>query len=132
MPATEELWRFLVFGYLVTIVLETPVLLVGLSPAHSIKTRVAASLWLTACTYPIVDLVLPELMRSYSRTAFLIVAETFAPAAECALFYVAFCRKPFDTQRRPSLPRDFAAIIAANLVSFVPIELLRAFRLIDW
>ena len=58
-PETEQLWRFLPIGYLVTIAVETPILLVGLSPVHRLGRRFVAGLWLTACTYPIVGLVLP-------------------------------------------------------------------------
>ncbi len=85
-----ELWRFLPIGYLFTISIETPILLVGLSPRHSLRRRLLAGIWLTACTYPIVTLVLPLLLVNKSRAVFLIVAEIFAPAAECVLFWLAF------------------------------------------
>ena len=35
-----ELWAFLPWGYLLSVVLETPVLLAGLSPRHSLGRRV--------------------------------------------------------------------------------------------
>ena len=57
-----ELWRFLPIGYLFTISIETPILLVGLSSRHSLRRRLLAGIWLTACTYPIVTLVLPLLL----------------------------------------------------------------------
>jgi hypothetical protein len=57
-----NLWTFLPLGYALSLVLETPVLLVGLSPRHSIRRRLFAGAWLTACTYPIVILVLPQLV----------------------------------------------------------------------
>src|SRR5205085_5486851 len=57
-----ELWRFLPVGYALSVALETPVLLVGLSPRHPIARRIFAGCWLTACTYPIVILVLPQLI----------------------------------------------------------------------
>ena len=41
-------------GYLFTISVETPVLLVGLSRRHPIRHRLFAGVWLTACTYPVV------------------------------------------------------------------------------
>src|SRR5262245_46029966 len=111
-----SLWTFLPFGYLLTIAIETPVLLVGLSPRHSYGRRLFAGLWLTACTYPIVVLVLPLLMASGSRGAYLAVAESFAPLAECALFW-----STFGTRRelgRRSMWCDLAAITLANLASF--------------
>jgi hypothetical protein len=51
------------------------------------------------------------------RGAYLAVAETFAPVAECLLFWLAFGRR--QELFRPSMYRDFAAIVAANLASFL-------------
>jgi hypothetical protein len=107
-----ELWRFFPIGYLLTIAIETPILVFGLSQPHSLKRRLLAGVWLTACTYPIVTLVLPLLMVNNSRTLFLLVAEVFAPVAECALFWLAFGSK------EGSIRRDFAVIVIANLASF--------------
>jgi hypothetical protein len=109
-----DLWRFLPLGYLFTIAIETPILFFGLSPHHSKRRRIAAGIWLTACTYPIVTLVLPLLFENYSRAAYLTVAEIFAPVAECALFWLAFGAKP-DKSRW----RDFAVIVVANVASFL-------------
>jgi hypothetical protein len=106
-----ELWHFFPVGYLLTIAIETPVLFLGLSPHHSKLRRIGAGLWLTACTYPIVVLVLPLLMVNQSRAVFLLVAETFAPLAECALFWMAF--------RKEATWRDFGVIVIANLASFL-------------
>ena len=107
----QELWRFLPIGYLFTIVIETPILLRGLSPHHSVKRRLLSGIWLTACTYPIVVLVLPLLLVNQSRALFLLVAETFAPVAECLLFWLAFGKE--------ARWRDFGVIVVANLASFV-------------
>ena len=111
-----ELWRFLPIGYLFTIAIETPILLIGLSPRHSKRRRMLAGIWLTACTYPIVTLVLPLLLVNQSRGMFLLAAEVFAPVAECALFWLAFGKE--------STWRDIAAIVVANLASFLLGELL--------
>lgn len=108
------LWRFFVVGYVVTIALETPVLLVGLSARHSLAWRLFCGVWLTACTYPIVVLVLPLLLEPH--WLYLLVAETFAPAAECALFWAA-CGTRADWATR-GMVRDFAAVTGANLLSF--------------
>lgn len=121
----SELWRFLPFGYLLTILIETPILLVGLSARHSIKRRVLAGVWLTACTYPIVTLVLPLLFTNSSRTIYLLVAETFAPVAECILFWLAFGNESEVGTR--SLWRDFTAITIANLASFLLGEVAHAY-----
>lgn len=122
--SSSELWRFLPLGYLLTILIETPILLVGLSRRHSWKRRLWAGVWLTACTYPIVTLVLPLLFSSSSRTLYLVVAETFAPVAECLLFWLAFGKK--EHVGKLCMWRDFIAIIVANLASFGVGELLNA------
>jgi hypothetical protein len=97
------------------------VLLVGLSPRHSLGRRLFAGMWLTACTYPVVVLVLPPLLGF--GTVYLVVAETFAPVAECALFWAAFGSR--EEAWRPSMWRDFAVITLANLASFGFGEVLR-------
>src|SRR5512132_3387382 len=103
----SELWRFLPLGYLLTILIETPILCLGLSRRHPLKRKLFAGVWLTACTYPIVTLVLPLLFSPDSRALYLVFAETFAPVAECLLFWLAFKRKDeFDV----STARDFIAI----------------------
>jgi hypothetical protein len=112
----NELWHFLPLGYLLTILIETPILCVGLSRRHPLGRKLLAGVWLTACTYPIVTLVLPLLFAPDRRALYLIVAETFAPVAECVLFWLAFGNT--DEVGRPSMWRDFAAIIVANLASF--------------
>jgi hypothetical protein len=103
-----DLWAFLPFGYLFTILVETPVLLLLLARRHPVRHRLLAGVWLTACTYPVVVLVLPLLFAD--RTTYLLVAETFAPAAECVLFLLAFGRATWI--------RDCLAITVANLLSF--------------
>lgn len=122
----SELWYFLPFGYLVTILIETPVLLVGLTRKLSVKQRLLCGVWLTACTYPIVVLVLPTVFYGQSRMLYLAVAETFAPLAECVLFWLAFRRN--DLLGRGDWIRSFTAIVVANLASFGIGEVLHAYR----
>jgi len=121
----SDLWRFLVPGYLLTILIETPVLLIGLSKRHSIKRRLIAGVWLTACTYPIVVLVLPPLFINTSRATYLMVAETFAPVGECILFWLAYGKR--EELGKPTMWRDFATIVIANLASFGIGEVLNAY-----
>ena len=106
-------------GYLLTVSVETPVLLLGLSRRHPVKHRVFAGFWLTACTYPVVWLVLPPLFPE--RWEYLVVAETFAPVTECVLFGLAF--------GRPSV-RDLGAIVLANVLSFGAGEVFN--RAVGW
>jgi len=121
----DQLWRFLPFGYLVSILIETPILLIGLSKRHSIKRRLFAGVWLTACTYPIIVLVMPLMFANASRTVYLIVAETFAPVAECILFWLVYGKS--EEIGRRSMWQDFATIVVANLTSFLAGEVLNAY-----
>ena len=119
----SDLWRFFPLGYLFTILIETPVLLLGLSKRHPIKRRMLAGIWLTACTYPIVVLVMPLMFAN--RAVYLAVAETFAPVAECILFWLAYGKSEEVGKR--SMWQDFGAIVIANLASFVGGEILNAY-----
>ncbi len=117
-PDPSQLWSFFPVGYLLTVAIETPILMVGLSRRHSVRDRLFAGFWLTACTYPIVLLVLPyAVWRPLGRAMYLAVAETFAPAAECVLFWLAFRTEKAAVDR--STFRDCAVIVVANLASFL-------------
>jgi hypothetical protein len=120
-----DLWRFLPIGYLISVLIETPVLLIGLSARHPLRRKLIAGVWLTACTYPFAALILPLAMWRSSITTMLIAAETFAAFTECALFWFAFGRK----DKPVSIPmwRDFGAIVAANLSSFLGGEILKTY-----
>jgi hypothetical protein len=111
-----DLWAFLPRGYLLTIAIEIPVLLVGLSNTHSFGRRLVAGCWLTACTYPVVVLVLPLTVRmQWGETAYMAIAETFAPVAECLLFRAAY---PIPPIRADAL-RDMISVASANVASFL-------------
>lgn len=117
--AFDRYWLFLPVGYLTTILIETPVLLFGLSPKLSFRQKLLCGVWLTACTYPIVVLVLPALMLNEadsSRGLYLAVAETFAPVGECFFFWLAF--RSSEALEKNDWVRSFAAIVLANLASF--------------
>ncbi len=111
-----QLWAFLPYGYLITVAIETPVLLVGLSRPHSWRRCVAAGIWLNACSYPIVVIVLPALLGLEPRWRYLTVAEIFAPVCECTLFALAFHTAALS--RRDRL-QDLITITLANLCSFL-------------
>lgn len=126
MPTADYL-RLMLIGYLITVAVETAVLLVALSRRHSLKVKLFAGAWLTACTYPVVWLVLPPLFDADQRRLYLLVAETFAPVAECVIFWFAFVR---GKQQEPrATVRDLGAITLANLCSFGAGELLVAMGL---
>ena len=120
----SDLWHFFPLGYFFSILIETPILLIGLSQRHSLKRRLFAGIWLTACTYPIVVLVLPLALANVSRAMYLVVAETFAPVAECVLFWLAYGEA--EQVGKASMWRDFGAITFANLASFLGGEVLNA------
>ncbi len=113
--------KLMAVGYALTVLVETAVLWVGLSARHAPRVRLFAGLWLTACTYPVVWLVLPAFFAD--RTLYLIVAETFAPVAECVIFWAAFVRG--QPANRAATVRDLVAITLANLASFGVGELLK-------
>jgi hypothetical protein len=124
----EQLWLWLPIGYLFSIAIETPILMFGLSARHPMSRRVFAGIWLTACTYPVVALVLPQVFDiEKHRAAYLVVAESVAHFGECALFWMAFGTK--EEWGRRSMWQDFVAILLANWASFSAGELL--YRLID-
>lgn len=104
-----DAWTFLPLGYAASILIETPILLIGLASRHSLGARLFAGAWLTACSYPIVILVLPPLFED--RRAYLVVAETFAPLAECVLFVIAFGGRTWKS--------DCVVVTLANLASFL-------------
>jgi hypothetical protein len=123
----SDLWYFLPIGYLFTILIETPILVVGLSPKVALGQKLLCGAWLTACTYPIVILVLPAMFFGESRTLYLTVAETFAPVAECALFWAAFRGK--ESMNTSDWIRSLTAIVIANLASFGLGEVMNHY---DW
>ena len=126
----SELWHFLLLGYPLTILIETPILVIGLSRRHSLKRRLFAGVWLTACTYPIVVLVMPLVFANSSHTVYLAVAETFAPVAECLLFWAAYGESV--ELGKKSMWQDFATIVSANLASFIVGEILNAYHWLGW
>src|SRR5580658_7340331 len=105
MPALE-FFQEMLLRYLLTIAVETTVLLVFLSPRHTILIKLFAGVWLSSCTYPIVWLVFPPMFSE--RWLYLLVSETFAPFAECVLFWWAFMRGL--PANHGSMIRDLAAI----------------------
>lgn len=117
-----DLWYFLPFGYLLTILIETPILLLGLSSKLTFKQKLMCGVWLTACTYPIVVLVLPTIFLGEPRWLYLLVAETFAPAAECFLFWQAFRGRGLEWVR------SLTSIVIANLASFGVGEILNSYN----
>ena len=110
-------FRMMAVAYVLTVSIEAPALLLGLSRRHSIEHRFFAGLWLTACTYPILWLVLPQFFtRPAQHVLYLAVGETFVPIAECLLFWFAFGKA--EPRSRRATIRDFATIVIANLLSF--------------
>lgn len=117
-----DLWLFLPIGYLITIIIETPVLLLGLTSKLSVRQKLLCGIWLTACTYPVVVLVLPAIFFGAPRWQYLVVAEIFAPVAECVIFWLAFRSRGLMSSA--DWVRSFVTIVLANLASFAAGEVL--------
>jgi hypothetical protein len=111
------LWLLLICGYLLTILIEIPILIMGLPRKFAVKDTIVNGLLLTAITYPVVVLVLPAIftgMGIENRVLFLAVAESFAPITE-----VLFFRYLIDQPLAARLDREAAVIVVANLTSFL-------------
>jgi hypothetical protein len=116
-------WGRLLIGYVLTVIVETMILAIGLSKRNSLSVRLYAGAWLTACTYPAVNVIIPILFRSTDLyLAEAATAETFAAVAECAFFWAAFGRH--NAPGWGSVGQDFVAITLANVASFGFGELL--------
>ncbi|HEY9676384.1 MAG TPA: hypothetical protein V6C76_00115 [Drouetiella sp.] len=124
-----SLYLWTAVGYSLSVLIETPILVFCLSERHSLKEKLFAGFWLTACSYPIVIWVLPFFISPVShRVPYLLVAETFAPLSECILFWLAFgTREEFGTR---SFYRDMLAVVLANLGSFITGEILNALKIL--
>ncbi|HEY9784267.1 MAG TPA: hypothetical protein V6D17_02625 [Candidatus Obscuribacterales bacterium] len=74
-----------------------------------------SAFWLTACTYPIVNVVSRELLLpAFGEMTCISAAETFAPLFEFFIFRFTFCPdKPFLQCKG-----EFVVILLANLASF--------------
>lgn len=114
MTLTEDQLSWMPVYYLITVAVELPVLWFALSRRHPARTKLFAGFWLTACTYPILWLVLPPFFDDY--WTYLAVGETLVPVVECGLFRLVFARGL--PANRGATVRDVTAIVAANLASF--------------
>lgn len=111
---TPELFLFFAIGYTATVALELPVLMLGLSHRHSSSTKLLLGFLLTAFTYPVVVLIMPVLIQpSCGYTAYIVIAETYAPVAEILFFRFVLNRNLFAP-----VDRDAIAIVLANILSF--------------
>jgi hypothetical protein len=122
---TSDVLFYTLRGYVLTVLIETPVLIFGLSKRHTMRDRLFAGIWLTACSYPVVALVIPYFVNPFTnRFLYLLLAETFAPISECIFFWLAFGDRA-ELGRR-SMYRDLGVVVLANLCSFGFGELLYA------
>jgi hypothetical protein len=119
-------------GYVISVAIETPVLLLGLRPKYSFGQKLWAGVLLTACSYPFVCFVFPFIFPRDSALSILYipVAETFAPLFEGFLFWLWFTKR--ESLKRKATWRDILTIIAANLASFGIGEFLKYTGVIDF
>jgi hypothetical protein len=68
---------------------------------------------------------LPLALANITRAKYLVIAEVFAPVAECILFWLAYGEP--EQLSKSSMWRDFGAIVIANLASFLGGEILNAY-----
>lgn len=103
---------------LATMAIETVVLVAILTRRHRLSVRLVAGIWLSACTLPIVWLVLPWFFSSHgSDKAYVVTAETFAAVTECCLFWIAFVRSQRRDKRATAW--DMMTILLANALSYM-------------
>lgn len=103
------LWQWLPIGYLLTVAIEAPVLLVGLRRSlRDVRARLVAACWLTGVTYPVVVIALPLLLWPLTSYAtYFAIAEAFAMVTECLLFRMVW----------HGSARDLLIVALANVLS---------------
>ena len=110
---------FLAFGYLATVAIEAPLLVAFLPSHYSLRTRIGCGFWLTACTYPVVVLVIPNIAYGpFTWPVALLVTEIWVALTEVALLRAVSGRRLFASFRR----EDWVVVLA-NLASFLAGEL---------
>lgn len=126
MTGLWEIWLFLAIGYLATVTIEIPVLILCMSPEIANRQKVELGLLLTAFSYPVVILVLPLVLSAChigKPTHQIAIIECYAALAEVALFRFCMHQKLLS---RPD--RNAAAVVLANVCSFT----IGALFLSDW
>lgn len=117
--------KMLLEGYLTTVSVEVPILLVLLSARHGVKRTIVAALWITLCSYPLVVLTLPSFFPpTRSRLLYYAAAESTAITIEVVLFLCVFGQPGGSRNLTPQRGRDCFAIILANASSFLVGEAL--------
>ena len=113
----ESAWFYLVVGYVLTVIVELPILVVGLGTEHSLRRKIAAGFWLTACTYPVVVLVYRPCSGPLPGVR---DGSTFPSPSHSRRSANAVCSGGIDRLSQ----RDVVAIVVANLSSFAMGEIL--------
>jgi len=116
---TTAMLLFLASGYLATVAIEAPLLVAFLPSRYSLRTRIGCGFWLTACTYPVVVLVMPNIANGpFSWSVTLLVTEIWVALTEVALLRAVAGRRLLASFRR-----EDGVVIVANLASFLAGEL---------
>lgn len=125
LPDPISWTRIALSGYMLTVLLETPVLYWGLSSRYTANEKLLAGALLTACSYPFVAVVFPLLINPFENyTNYIIVSEVFAPLSECIIFAFLFQRSKKLSRKWQTT--DWAVIVLANLVSYLAGELMKS------
>ncbi len=122
--------RMAMVGYILSLVVELPVLILALSASYKLIEKVLAGLWLTACTYPAVSWLFSGFIQEPVLLTF--VREAYAAFGEAFLFWLAFVK----LAGRTCLRRDILVVILANVLSFLFGELLKStgviWTILEW
>jgi hypothetical protein len=110
---------FFLVVYLILVLLDAPILLFGLSGAHSRLLRLLAALWVAACAFPLGAFIPGVILTRTNTFSFVLAVVTglviAAAVIEGALYWIFYKRR--QRSKEVSLRRDVTAIIAANLVA---------------
>lgn len=110
---------------LFTVVLESLVLFLCLTPDIQPRQRLIAGLSLSLITFPFVNILFPMLLSPFeNKIVFYVIAEMFACLTECLLFWFFFNRSKTKDKQFFS---NIIAIVFANFFSFSLYELFKLF-----
>jgi hypothetical protein len=108
---------FFLIVYLVVVLVDAPILLFGLSSAHSRPLRVLTALWVAACALPLAVFIPGVILAPGNTLSFVLGAIAglviAATVIESALYWAFFRRG--ERSKDVSVRRDVSAIIGANL-----------------
>jgi hypothetical protein len=123
---TQIVWRVLLLGYCLFVAIELPIFLLALSARNDRRQRIFSALWLTACSFPLVILVMPAFIdmfvpKDWHGPVNTMQIALITPIVECLLFWML--TRPLDEPNSPQVSQaewihDLFVIVFANVLSF--------------